>query len=336
MNVRLAGAVLAFVFALAAPASAKVPKLDHIVIIMLENHSLQSVIGNPVAPQMTRLAKTYAYSNAYYGVTHPSLPNYIAITSGNNWYSNSDDPGQRFDHYNIVDQFEAAHVSWTAYMESMPYSGYMGAYYPTDPNKALYVARHNPFVLYPDIRTNLARLKHDVPLTRLDADLKAGRLARFVWISPNVCRDMHGMPGEDCPYAGDKKLRTDGGAFVGEWVAKIVRSKAWTKNSVIFVMTDETDYDGPNAATGGWLNADACCNAPVVVKGAPFFPQGGAYGGGISPFLAVGDPIKRGFVSNIPYNHYSVLRTIEASWGLPFLGMASDPLNVRSLDDFFR
>jgi len=335
---RLVATLVAFVAACAIPvasAAAAVPKLDHIVIIMLENHSQASVIGNAAAPHISALAKKYAYAAKYYGVTHPSLPNYIAITSGNNWYSNSDDPMQRFDHVNIVDQLEAAHVSWTAYMESMPYSGFMGAYYPTDPNKALYVARHNPFVLYDDVRTDLARLKHDVPLTQLTTDLAKGKLAQYVWISPNVCRDMHGQPADECPYGNDMKLRVDGDAFVGQWVAKIMASKAWTKRSVIFVMTDETDYNG-DKATGGWLNADACCNAPIVPPAASFFPAGGAYGGGLSPFVAIGDPVKRGFAGRIAYNHYSVLRTIEESWHLPLLGMATDTINVKALDDLFR
>ena len=338
MMKRLVGTVFGVVaaFALAiAPAYAKVPKFDHVVILMLENHSAESVIGNAAAPQLSRLAREYAYAARYYGVTHPSLPNYIAMTSGNTWYSNSDDPMQRFDHVNIVDQLEAAHISWTAYMESMPYAGYMGAFYPADQKTALYVARHNPFLLYSDVRTDLVRLKHDVPLTRLDADLADGKLAKFVWISPNVCRDMHGMSGPDCPYSNDRKLRMDGDAFVGRWVGKILSSRAWTKNSVIFVMTDETDYDGGNAATGGWLNADACCDSPEVVKGAPFFPQGGPYGGGQSPFVAIGDPVKRGYVAPAPYNHYAVLRTIEEAWDLPYLGMASDTINVKDLGDFF-
>jgi phospholipase C len=334
---RIVGTALSFAAALAlacAPAVAAVPKFDHIVIIMLENHSQSSVIGNPAAPQLSALAKKYAYAANYYGVTHPSLPNYIAITSGNNWYSNSDDPAQRFDHVNLVDQLEAAHVSWTAYMESMPSAGFTGAYYPANESTALYVARHNPFVLYTDVRSNLARLKHDVPLTRLATDLAGGRLSQFVWISPNVCRDMHGQPDHECPYSNDVKLRSDGDAFVGEWVKKITGSKAWTKNSVIFVMTDETDYDG-NKATGGWLNADACCDSPSVPPAASFFPAGGQYGGGLSPFVAIGNPVKRGYAARTPYNHYSVLRTIEDAWHLSHLGMTTDTINVKGLDDMF-
>jgi phospholipase C len=331
---RIAALLLLCSAALPAIARADVPKFDHIVIIMLENHSQDSVINNPDTPKITALAHQYGYAADYYGVTHPSLPNYIAMTSGNNWYSNSDDPGQRFDHVNIVDQLEAARISWTAYMESMPSVGFLGAYYPPDENQAFYVARHNPFLLYADVRNNPERLQHDVPLTQLDADLAAGKLAQFVWISPNVCRDMHGSPDE-CPFTNDAKLRMDGDAFVGEWVAKIVASPAWTKNSVIFVMTDETDFNG-NPATGGWLSAAACCNSPVVLKGATFFPAGGQYGGGLSPFVAIGDPVKPGYISQTPLNHYAVLRTIEESFGMPLLGMASDTINVKDLGEFFK
>ncbi len=322
---------------LVAPATARagVPRFDHIVVIMLENHSEPSVIDNAATPKITALAHRYGYADNYYGVTHPSLPNYIAMTSGNNWYSNSDDPSQRFDHINIVDQLEAAHISWTAYMESMPSVGFLGAFYPADENKALYLARHNPFLLYDDVRNDSARRAHDVPLGQLDTDLQSGKLAQFVWISPNACRDMHGSPDE-CPYSEDAKLRSSGDDFVGEWVGKIMASPAWTKNSIILVMTDETDYTGDNPATGGWLNAGACCNSPIVVKGAPFFPAGGQYGGGLSPFVAIGDPVVPGYVSHTPLNHYAVLRTIEESFGLPLLGMASDTINVHDLGEFFR
>ena len=103
--------------------AASLPKFDHVVVIMLENHSDQSVIGDPAAPTITQYAHQYAYADKFYGVTHPSLPNYLAITSGSNWYSNSDDPTQRFNHRNVVDELEAHHISWKAYMEHMPSPG---------------------------------------------------------------------------------------------------------------------------------------------------------------------------------------------------------------------
>lgn len=328
--------VLCFAAACAAPALAgPVPKFDHVVIIMLENHGNTSIIGNSNAPQITKLAKTYGYGAEYYGVTHPSLPNYIALTSGNNWYSNSDNPTQRFDHVNIVDQFEAHHISWKAYMQSIPRVGFTGDFAPANPSSALYLIRHDPFMLYRDVRDSAARRSHVLPLSQLGRDLNDGHLPQYAWISPNVCNDMHGMSGSACPYSNDAKLKQMGDRFVADWVHRIMSSKAWTKRSVIFITTDETDYDGANKATGGWLNAYGCCDSPVVPKDAPFFPSGGMYGGGIIPLIVISGSGKTHFVSHREYNHYSMLRTIEASWRLPFLGMADDNLNVHAMSDFF-
>src|SRR5690348_2761578 len=95
-------------------------RLDRVFIIVLENHSEHSVIGDPNAPFITSLAHRYAEATSYFGVTHPSEPNYIAMTSGSNWWINNDNPANRFDHTNIVDDLQAAHISWGAYMEAMP------------------------------------------------------------------------------------------------------------------------------------------------------------------------------------------------------------------------
>jgi len=132
-----------------------------------------------------------------------------------------------------------------------------------------------------------------------------------------------------------KALRRAGDEFVGRWVARIVSSRAWTKKSVIFITTDETTYNG-NKMTGGWLDANACCDAPVVPKGFKDFPQGGQYGGGLVPMIVISGIGKKRFVSNVVHNHYSVLRTIEESWGLGYLGMAADANQVRSMWEFFR
>jgi len=337
MRIFFAATSAALAIAAAAPAHAlTVPRFDHVVIIMLENHSDLSIVGNPNAPKITRLAFDNAYGSAYYGVTHPSLPNYVAMTSGNNWYSNSDDPTQRFDHRNIVDQLEERGMSWKAYMQALPSAGFSGNFYPTaDPDAALYVIRHDPFMLYADVAGNPARRRRVVPLERLADDLRTGKLPRFAWISPDICHDMHGMSGPQCPYGNDPALRRAGDEFVAQWVTRIVQSRAWTNRSVIFITTDETTYNG-NKLTGGWLNANACCDAPVVAKGFPEFPKGGAYGGGLVPMIVISGIGKKHFVSNVVHSHYSVLRTIEESWGLGYLGMAADANQVRSMWEFFR
>src|SRR5579871_5492498 len=100
--------------------SGGVPEFDHVYIIMMENHSTPDIIGDPNAPFINSLAQTYGQATNYFGVTHPSFPNYLASTSGSNWGYNSDTTaGLQFDHTNIVDQLEAHHLTWKAYMDGM-------------------------------------------------------------------------------------------------------------------------------------------------------------------------------------------------------------------------
>lgn len=189
-------------------------------------------------------------------------------------------------------------------------------------------------MLYSDVRSNARRRSNVVPFSQLSADVRSGRLARFIWISPDVCHDMHGMSGPPCPYSDHPSLRRAGDRFVADAVNALLHSSGWTKRSAIFIMLDETDYNG-DKRFGGWLNARGCCDTPVVPKGFASYPRGGAYGGGLIPFSVISGIGKKHFVSNVAHNHYSVLRTIEASWRLGFLGMAADSNNVQSLDEFF-
>jgi hypothetical protein len=164
-------------------------RLDHVFIIMLENHAADHVIGDPSAPYITSLASTYGQATNYYGVTHTSEPNYIAATSGNNWWVNNDNgwypttannfgPNQ-YAHTNIVDELGAAHIPWDAYMQAMPTSGYLPDFWPSSSN-ALYASKHNPFILYNDVRRNPARAAHIKPYTSMAADLNGPKPPRYV------------------------------------------------------------------------------------------------------------------------------------------------------------
>lgn len=342
---------------------------DHIFVIMLENHSQSSVIDNVNAPYISSLAHTYGMAANYYGVTHPSLPNYVAAISGSNWFVNDDNPANRFDHTNLVDQLEASHHSWAAYMETMPSAGFLGDQYPA--NAALYVSKHNPFVLFDNIRNNPARLAKIKPYTDLSTDLSKGKVADFVWISPNQCHDMHGgiypdssgnvspevaAGGGPCPYgnapddANDASLKQKADAFVKDAVQAITHSKAWTGNSTIFLLNDENDFVGANLPVNdGWESAAGCCDSPILPDGYKFLnshglPDGNVwhgqdgsyvYGGGLIPAIVIARHGVRHYVSTKPYNHYSLLRTIEEKWGLGYLGNASDSVQVKSMKEFF-
>jgi hypothetical protein len=330
------------------------PPVKHFFVIMLENHSKSSVLGDANAPYLNQLAKTGAVAENYYGVTHPSEPNYVAAISGSNWFVNDDNPANRFDHTNIVDQLEAKKLTWGAYMESMPSAGFLGDSWPSNSN-ALYASKHNPFVLFDDIRTDPARLAHDKPYTALATDLqKESTTPNFVWITPNQCHDMHGgvyspvasdgSDGTPCPYGStkddpnDAALKQKADAFVRGAVTLIQSSQVWKAgNSAIFIVTDENDYTG-NADTGGWENADGCCDSPIIHAGDPVVSKtwpGGVYGGGLIPAIILTSKGKSGgYTSNVAYNHYSMLATIESEFGLGYLGNASDRAQVPLMTEF--
>jgi phosphatidylinositol-3-phosphatase len=324
-------------------------RLDRVFIIVLENHSAKSVIGDPNTPYISSLAQRYGDASNYYGVTHPSEPNYIAMTSGSNWDTNTDNPANRFDHTNIVDELTAHHISWAAYMEAMPAGDQLADFWPssTDP---LYASKHDPFALYTDVRDNPARLASIKPYTDLASDLNRPHAPRYVYIVPDQCNDMHGgvydavagHPETPCPYntvnddPADVLLKRNADAFVRGAVTTIMSSRAWTRHSAIFIVADEGDYTG-NAVNGGWDSPAGCCDSPVLPAGDPDISAtwpGGLYGGALVPAIVIDPSGPRHFVSDTPYNHYSMLRTIEDDWGLPELGFTSDHAQVATMNEF--
>jgi phosphatidylinositol-3-phosphatase len=324
-------------------ATANFPHMDHVFVIMMENTAYADLLdpANTHTTFIQSLANTYGLETNYSGVTHVSLPNYLAATSGSTWGSNNDDVNQAplLDHENIVDQFEQAGVSWKAYMENLPAAGDLSA---TAAN-GLYVRKHDPFLLYPDVYNDPARANNVVPLSQLTTDLSNNTVPSFVWITPNQCNNMHGGVYPDCPYAnapGDayqQALWQDGNDFLKTWVTAIMNSKAWTGHSAIFVTWDEGSFAddapyGPNDTSG-------CCDSPIL-PATPANPATGGggdlnggtlYGGGHVPLFVIQRNGVRGVTDNTPTNHYSLLQTIEQNWNLPFLGNASDTVQVHSL-----
>jgi hypothetical protein len=163
------------------PASAR----SHVVVVVLENREYPEVIGSPSAPYINSLARRYGLATASYAVTHPSLPNYLALTSGSTHGIDSDCTSCRVSAPNIVDQLEAAGRSWKAYMEDLPHPCFLGA------AAGGYAKKHNPFAYYVDITTNRTRCRRIVPFGALSADLLAGRLPAYSFIAPNLCDDGH-------------------------------------------------------------------------------------------------------------------------------------------------
>jgi len=185
-------------------------------VIVMENRSYAEAMAQPYT---ARLASEFAVASNYYAISHPSLPNYLALTSGSTW-GISDDDYHALPQGGIGRQLTEQGIRWRAYMESMT-AGCRNS-------PAPYAVRHNPFAYYGGgCPANV------VPLTRLDADLQ-GTTPRFVWITPNLCND-----GHDCSW----KAADD---FLRGLVPNILASEAWRAGGVLFVAWDEDDGRGDN------------------------------------------------------------------------------------------
>ncbi len=158
---------------------------SHVFVIVLENREFGQVIGNPSAPFLNRLARHGALATRYFAISHPSLPNYLALVGGATFHIGSDCTDCSAQGSNLALQLQRAGVSWRAYMEGMPKACYRGAF------AGSYAKKHDPFMYFPSIRNDPATCSKIVPGSELNADLDAGRLAAFSWITPDLCHDGH-------------------------------------------------------------------------------------------------------------------------------------------------
>jgi hypothetical protein len=360
---------------------------DHVFFIMMENHATYQIIGNNAdAPFINKLAQRYSVAMNYHGVTHPSLPNYLAAISGDfqgiwddckagatvtcapeefvigagdatdptfSVYTDPKSPlygakppqltqaqvssatnqAHMFNGPTIVDQLEDKHMTWKAYMQSIPFAGADVEYWPTlgSTTYKLYAEKHNPFMYFSDIRSSASRMANIVPLPQLDYDLANNTVPNFVWISPDQCNDMHGVsngsplgyPQCTSPASGlDHGAIQLGDAFLQQTVTKIMSSPAWTKNSIMVIAWDEDDYnDYPSG----------CCSSPTGTQGT----FGNVLGGALAPAIIIQDASPAHRQSNHAYNHYSVLATIQHLWNLPCLANTCKIGNADLMLDLF-
>ena len=264
---------------LSSVLAAPTPKLQRVFVFVLENHSLKTVIGNPNLPTLNRLAGTYGYAANYTGVTHPSLPNYVAMIAGDTMGMAGDNPSQRFAGDNLALQLEKAGLSWRGYMQGLPKAGSAADY------AGGYGKKHNPFMLNSDIAGSEARRMNVVPYEQFGVDLGSGSIPNFSFLVPDVCHDMHGAI--NC--LGRASLDRTGDAFIATWTEKIMASPVWKSGAAIVITFDEGG--GGDMAGGGGRIATI-----VLTPGGP-----------------------RAKVSSVAYNHSSLLRTLEEGFGLPLL-----------------
>ena len=218
-----------------ARPSAQAPPLQRVAVLMLENRSWGQVIGNRKAPYLNSLARTGALATNYFAVTHPSLPNYVALTTGNHDGINHNCTSCRAGGTNLVNQLDSAGISWRAYFESIGRTVAKTAFVPG----AAYDPHYDPFAYMSSLRgpdltgdvTNFVALRHD---------LAAGQLPRFSWIGLNLRHDGH-----------NESIRVVD-RIVHRLVPKIVR--ALGPRGALFITWDEglrSDTRGAHGSGGG-------------------------------------------------------------------------------------
>jgi phosphatidylinositol-3-phosphatase len=325
----MAGAVASAVSQIYAAVTDReaVPHYDHILVMVEENKGYATVLDHGYAPNISRLASTYGMATQMYAEVHPSEANYVALIGGDTfgihdddaWYcvpnanrpfcKGADAPGY-VPHLiagpNLASQLKAKGLGWRAYLENLPEPGslaIMSSESATEP-AALYAAKHTGFTNFATVHDDADRAQELVGFDALTADLRSGNVPAFALIVPNQCNEMHGIDSPKAPAEcakGDEGLVRRGDAVVGELVASIQASPIWkTGNTAIVVTWDE---DGKADRVPG--APQACC---VIDAHNP--------GGGRIPTIVITNHGPRARTDSTPYDHYSLLRTVEDAFGL--------------------
>ncbi len=320
-----------------AATTAPLPRVRHVFVVNLENKGFASTFGpaSP-APYLSRTLRSRGVLlSAYYGTAHHSLPNYIAEISGQapNPATQRDcpvytrfvrtgtaAPGQAVGRGcvypagvpTVGNQLSRKGFTWRAYMQDMgrgcrhPALGTRDATQRPRPDDE-YATRHNPFAYFRAVTGRASCSRLDVDLGLLRRDLRSVRTTRNLsFISPDVCDDGHDSPCADGRAGG---LPTADG-WLRRWVPVILGSPAFRRDGLLVVTFDEAEAG----------DASACCgerSGPNTALAGITGPGGGRVGAVlVSRFIAPGR------TSTTPYDHYSLLRTVEDLFGLGHLGYA--------------
>lgn len=260
-------------------ASSTDVEVQHVFIVMLENHSYSNVIGNAGMPYLNGLAKKYAYAESYYANTHPSIGNYFELTTGQ-IITNDDGYSQTVTEDNIVRHLIAAGKTWKEYSEGLPYPGYTGG------DSGEYTEHHNPLSYFSDVRSSTTQQGNLVPFTQFSSDLANHSLPQYSFIVPDDDDNGHDCPDAIPSCTDDQRL-----AAVDNWlntnINPLILSPDFTAaHGLLVIVFDES------------VSTDS------------------ASGGGHVAWIVVGPDVKNGHVSTTFYQHPSTLRFMSQSIGL--------------------
>lgn len=201
-------------------AATTLPRPEHTVVVIMENHAYSDVIGNPSAPYIASLRTAGANFTDSHAVTHPSEPNYLALFEGDTENLTDDSCPHTYYAANLASVLLASGQTFLGYSESMPAFGYTGC------NSGNYARRHNPWVNYANVPATV-----NLTFTAFPAD--SAELPAVAYVVPDLCHDMH-----DCSVAtGDAWLESRLDGYV-QW--------AGSHNSLFILTFDEDNGTATN------------------------------------------------------------------------------------------
>jgi hypothetical protein len=248
-----------------------------VFVVVMENKNYVDVVGNTTSmPYFNSLIPTGALATKYFANVHPSIGDYMMLTTGVPVPSDDSFAGV-VSSDNIARQLVSAGKTWKVYAESIPSVGYLGG------DQLPYLRRHNPFAYFSDVINNPSQAANIVPLSQLPTDISAGTVPNLAFIVPNAYDDGHECPGNlNCPIAQEMQ-QTD--AFMLSIFPSIMASAAFKNNGVLVVTWDESATDLTN-------------------------------GGGQVATLFLGPQVKVGYQSTTTYQHQDLLRMMCVRTGL--------------------
>ncbi|KAG0370293.1 phosphoesterase family-domain-containing protein [Gamsiella multidivaricata] len=213
---------LALVAAAAAQTAIKGKVFDHIFIVFLENTDYTLAASDPA---LQAFISQGVLLDKYYGVTHPSEPNYIAAAGGD-YFGMNDDAFYAIpsNYTTIVDLLEKKNLTWKAYQEDAP-----TACYRDFQNNGLYFRKHNPFIIYDSIATNATRCANVVPATQLQTDIAAGNIPNYAFYTPNMINDGHNT------------TVADASKWLTSFLPPLLSNKSFINNTLVVITFDETE-----------------------------------------------------------------------------------------------
>jgi acid phosphatase len=240
------------------------------VVVLEENHRYENVIGNSAMPYLNSLAQKGALATQYYADAHPSLPDYLELTTGA-MATLDDNFSGTISSDNLARELTAVGKSWKTYQDEIPSAGYLGD------DSGNYIKHHNPFAYFSDVVSDPNQAARIVPFTQFAADLNANALPTFSFIVPSRIHDAHTCATANCT---DADLLSQADQWLASNIGPVLANSQFQNGGLLLILFDEADM------------ADI------------------RHGGGRVPLVAVGPKAKAGVQSTTFYQHENTLKTI--------------------------